>query len=253
MIPKPYQKPHPPLWVACSNIQTIGQAGQWGMGALGFTFISPEAAEAWVHRYYNNLLHHPYRLADYPANPNIAMVSGFMCAETDEEAREKAAGWTFFIFALSRYGRKGIDAPGESDLWSEYQDWRHSDKAKEAVDNALVGSPETIREKLWQFQKSHVDQVILLNQAGKTSHKDICESLQMFAEEVMPEFHAADPEHQAWKQDVLDGKLVLEDLDTQPYDLYSHQNEDIVRMSPEELKAMMAAKDAERAAASGDD
>ena len=252
VIPKPYQKPHPPLWVACSNIQTIGQAGQWGMGALGFTFISPEAAKAWVHRYYNNLLHHPFRLAEYPANPNIAMVSGFMCAETDEEAREKAAGWTFFIFALSRYGRKGIDAPGESDLWAEYQMWRDSDKAKEAVDNALVGSPETIREKLWQFQKSHVDQVILLNQAGKTSHQDICESLEMFAKEVMPEFTAEEPAHQAWKQDVLDGKIVLEDLDTQPYDLYSHQNEDIIRMSPEELKALMAAKEAEQAAA-GDD
>jgi luciferase family oxidoreductase group 1 len=252
VIPKPYQKPHPPLWVACSNIQTIGQAGQWGMGALGFTFISPEAAKAWVHRYYNNLLHHPFRLAEYPANPNIAMVSGFMCAETDEEAREKAAGWTFFIFALSRYGRKGIDAPGESDLWAEYQLWRDSDKAKEAVDNALVGSPETIREKLWQFQKSHVDQVILLNQAGKTSHKDICESLEMFAKEVMPEFTAEEPAHQAWKQDVLDGKIALEDLDTQPYDLYSHQNEDIIRMSPEELKAMMAAKEAAQAAA-GDD
>ena len=180
------------------------------------------------------------------------MVSGFMCAETDEEAREKAAGWTFFIFALSRYGRKGIDAPGESDLWAEYQMWRDSDKAKEAVDNALVGSPKTIREKLWQFQKSHVDQVILLNQAGKTSHQDICESLEMFAKEVMPEFTAEEPAHQAWKQGVLDGKIVLEDSDTQPYDLYSHQNEDIIRMSPEELKAMMAAKEAEQAAA-GDD
>ena len=56
VIPKPYQKPHPPLWVACSNIQTITQAGQWGLGALGFTFISPDAARAWVHHYYNNLL-----------------------------------------------------------------------------------------------------------------------------------------------------------------------------------------------------
>ena len=59
VIPKPYQKPHPPLWVACSNIRTIGEAGQWGMGALGFSFVSPEAARAWVHKYYNMLLHQP--------------------------------------------------------------------------------------------------------------------------------------------------------------------------------------------------
>lgn len=252
VVPKPVQKPHPPLWVACSNINTIAQAGAWGMGALGFTFISPEAAKAWVHRYYNALLKYPDRLAEYPANPNIAMVSGFMCAETDEEAREKAAGWTFFIFALSYYGRHGVDAPGEGDLWAAYQDWRHSDKAKQAVDNALVGSPETIARKLRAFQDAHVDQVILLNQAGKTSHQDICDSLELFAKEVMPEFHAREPEHQKWKEDVLAGRIELEELSTEPYDLYSHQNEDIVRLTPEQLKAQMAAKEAATAEA-GDD
>jgi len=244
VIPKPYQKPHPPLWVACSNIQTIAKAGEWGMGALGFTFISPEAARAWVHRYYNNLLHHQQKLTDYPANPNIAMVSGFMCAETDEEAIEKAAGWTFFIFALSYYGRKGVDAPGTSDLWSAYQDWRHTEKAQDALKSGLIGSPETIRRKLRQFEAAHVDQVILLNQAGKTSHQDICDSLDLFACEVMPEFHDRHPEHEAWKAGVIDRRIDLEDLDTEPYDIFSHQNEDIVRLTPEQLKARMAAKDA---------
>ena len=63
VIPKPMQKPHPPLWVACSNIATIGKAGEWGMGALGFTFVTPEAARAWVHKYYNNLLNNAQKLA----------------------------------------------------------------------------------------------------------------------------------------------------------------------------------------------
>ena len=250
VIPKPYQKPHPPLWVACSNINTIGQAGEWGMGALGFTFVSPEAATAWVNKYYNNLLHSPNRLTEYPANPNIAMVSGFMCAETDEEAYEKASGWTFFIFALSYYGRKGVDAPGEGNLWEEFQDWRHSEKAQDAFKGALIGSPATIREKLHQFQEAHVDQVILLNQAGKTSHEDICGSLKMFAEEVMPEFHALEADHAQWKDDVLSGRRVLEDLETQAYDIFSHQNADIVRLTPEQLKARMAAKDAAQKEAS---
>jgi alkanesulfonate monooxygenase SsuD/methylene tetrahydromethanopterin reductase-like flavin-dependent oxidoreductase (luciferase family) len=154
VIPKPFQKPHPPLWVACSNIQTIGKAGEWGMGALGFTFVTPEAARAWVHRYYNNLLNNSNKLADYPSNPNVAMVSGFMCAPTDEEAEAKAAGWTFFIFALSYYGRKGVDAPGTSNLWEEYQAWRGGPEEKKALDSGLIGSPETIRRKLRQFQAS---------------------------------------------------------------------------------------------------
>ena len=134
------------------------------------------------------MLHRPAPLAEYPRNPNLAIVNGFMCAPSDEEALEKAAGWTFFIFALSYYGRKGVDAPGTSDLWSEYQVWRKTDKAKEALRNGLIGSPDTIRKRLRTFEDAHVDQIILLNQAGKTSHKDICDSLKLFADEVMPEF-----------------------------------------------------------------
>jgi hypothetical protein len=196
-----------------------------------------------VHRYYNTFLHHAQPLADYAKNPNIAIVNGFMCAETDEEALEKASGWTFFIFALSYYGRKGVDAPGKGDLWREYQDWRKTDKAQQALRNGLIGSPETIRKRLRLFEDAHVDQVILLNQAGKTTHEDICASLDLFAREVMPEFHARQPEHDAWKQDVLAGRIALEELDTEPYDLYAHQNEDIVRLTPEQLKQRMAEKE----------
>ena len=36
VLPKPVQKPNPPLWVACSQLDTIEMAGRRGMGALGF-------------------------------------------------------------------------------------------------------------------------------------------------------------------------------------------------------------------------
>ena len=60
----------------------------------------------------------------------------------------------------------------------------------------------------------------------------------------MPEFHADQPAQEAWKQDVLAGRIVLEELDTDPYDLYAHQNEDIVRLTPEQLKQRMEEKEA---------
>jgi len=251
VIPKPLQKPHPPLWVACSNIRTIGDAGRWGLGALGFQFVSPEAARAWVARYYTNLTRRLEKLADYPTNPNIAMVSGFMCSPTDAEALEKAAGWTFFVFCLSHYGKHGIPAPGEGNMWDLYQEWRRTPKAQETLEAGLIGSPETIRARLRQFEAANVDQVILLAQAGRTSHEDICASLELFEREVMPEFHAREGEHQRWKADVLAGRLELsEDAEADAFTRYSHQNEDIVRLTPEELKRKMAAKEGARRAGS---
>jgi alkanesulfonate monooxygenase SsuD/methylene tetrahydromethanopterin reductase-like flavin-dependent oxidoreductase (luciferase family) len=243
VLPKPLQKPHPPLWVACSNITTIASAGRWGMGALGFQFVSPAAARAWVHRYYLELTRRPAPLADYPPNPNIAMVNGFMCAPTDAEALDKASGWTFFVFCLSHYGRHGIPNPGEGNMWEAYQGWRHTDKAQETLRSGLIGSPETIRRRLREFEAAGVDQVILLAQAGRTAHEDICRSLELFAREVMPEFHAREPEHARWKADVLAGRVELQGDDADGYRLYAHQNEDIVRLTPEELKAKMAAKE----------
>ena len=51
VVPKPVQKPHPPLWVACSRRDTILLAAEKGIGALSFAFIEPEDAKQWVDDY----------------------------------------------------------------------------------------------------------------------------------------------------------------------------------------------------------
>jgi len=56
-----------------------------------------------------------------------------------------------------------------------------------------------------------------LNQAGKNTHEHICESLELFAREVMPEFHAHEPAQQAWKRQVLAREIELEEIDTAPF------------------------------------
>jgi len=86
-----------------------------------------------------------------------------------------------------------------------------------ALRGGLIGSPETIRRKLKKFQSSNIDQVVLLNQAGKNTHEHICESLELFAREVMPEFQAAHPELLAWKGQVLRGEIELEEIDTSAF------------------------------------
>jgi alkanesulfonate monooxygenase SsuD/methylene tetrahydromethanopterin reductase-like flavin-dependent oxidoreductase (luciferase family) len=217
VIPKPRQKPHPPLWVACSQLETIRMAGMRGMGALGFQFVSAEAAEAWVNAYYNAYTKGLQKLCDYAANPNIAVVSQFMCAPTDEEAIARADGSSFFQFALGYYGTHPPGVPGEIKLWDEYLAYRETPAGQKARLGGLIGSPATIRARLRKFEQSNLDQVILLNQAGNNTHEDICSSLRLFADEVMPEFHDRESAHQAWRTGVLNGEIDLPEIDTDPF------------------------------------
>jgi len=139
-----------------------------------------------------------------------------MCCPTDEEANVKAEGWTFFAFALRYYATRPPGQPGAPSLWEEYETFRDSPQAKKMHAGGLIGSPDTIRTKLRKFEESHVDQVILLNQAGRNTHDDICSSLELFAKEVMPEFVEGDDDHQRWKQRVLASDITLEVPDLSP-------------------------------------
>ncbi|MCE2425456.1 MAG: LLM class flavin-dependent oxidoreductase [Pseudomonadales bacterium] len=217
VVPKPLQKPHPPLWIACSQLDTVRYAAHRGMGSLCFKFVSLDAAHAWVNAYYNTFIRDLEKLEDYRTNPNIAVVSGFMCAETDDEAWAKADGWTFFQFALQLYNKEGPFEPGTMNFWERYQAWKQTPEGRKRSGSELIGSPDTIRERLKELESAHIDQVILLNQAGKNTHEDICSSLERFAREVMPEFHERHVEQEAWKAAVLAGEIELEDIDTEPF------------------------------------
>src|SRR3954452_5067166 len=52
VIRRAKQRPHPPLWVACSRRDTILLAARKGLGALSFSFVEPEQAKEWVDEYY---------------------------------------------------------------------------------------------------------------------------------------------------------------------------------------------------------
>src|SRR5436309_2698985 len=83
--PKPVQKPHPPLWVACSRRDTILLAAEKGIGALSFAFIDPEEAIHWITDY-EAMLADKCVPVGKAVNPNVACVTPMMCARTEEEA-----------------------------------------------------------------------------------------------------------------------------------------------------------------------
>src|SRR5690348_6734196 len=70
VVPKPVQRPHPPLWVACSNRETIKLAARLGIGALTFAFVDPAEAKQWVDDYYRIFKEECVPIG-HAVNPNI--------------------------------------------------------------------------------------------------------------------------------------------------------------------------------------
>src|ERR671921_58221 len=84
VVPKPVQKPHPPLWVACSRRDTILLAAREGIGALTFAFIDPEEAQGWV-RDYERVLAEECMPIGRAVNPQVACVTPMMTHHDERE------------------------------------------------------------------------------------------------------------------------------------------------------------------------
>ena len=140
VVPKPVQKPHPPVWVAASRRETIHLAAEHGIGALAFAFINPEEAVHWINDYYTTLASDCVPIGD-AVNPNVACVTTFMCHENEDEAmRRGLEGANFFGYSLAHYYIFGVHRPGETDVWEEYQQRaRERGYAPEAVEAASPG------------------------------------------------------------------------------------------------------------------
>ena len=89
VVPKPMQKPHPPLWVACSRRETILLAAEKGIGALSFSFVEPEEAKEWVDEYYAIIASDECVPGGFAVNPNVAVVLPMMC-HADEADGDRA-------------------------------------------------------------------------------------------------------------------------------------------------------------------
>jgi len=200
IVPKPVQKPHPPIWVACSNRETIKLAAKLGIGALTFAFVDPSEAKSWVDDYYRIFKEECIPIG-HTVNPNVAMVTAFSVHESAKEARKRGLeGFQFFGYALGHHYIFGEHTPGRTDIWESYQ------SAKESIpddDVGGIGTPEDLRKHLKGFEDAGVDQVSFIQQSGKNKHEHICESLELFAKKVMPEFKENEINRQKKKMEDL--------------------------------------------------
>lgn len=193
VVPKPMQKPHPPIWQACSNRDSLNLAARLGMGGLTFAFINAEEAKFWVDEYYETFKNECKPIGQ-AVNPNVAMLTGFMCHEDPEIAMDLGQeGAQFFAFGLGHYWRDGIHVPGRTNLWEEFKKRPASSNEKMERERKKagmrgIGSPKQLIGNFRALEDAGVDQLIFLQQSGNYSHEHICKSMELFGKEVLPQF-----------------------------------------------------------------
>jgi Luciferase-like monooxygenase/SCP-2 sterol transfer family len=208
VIPKPLQKPHPPLWVACSRRETIHLAARRGIGALTFSFVEPEDAGKWAREYYELIASEECVPAGFAVNPVVTIVLPMMCHGDEATAIERGIdGAHFFGYSLAYYYGFGRHHPGRDVVWDSFQRERGergfareivtADAAPLGVQimqqgvgslRGAIGTPAQITELARRYEAAGVDQIVFVQQAGRNRHEHICESLELFGAEVLPAF-----------------------------------------------------------------
>jgi len=193
IVPKPVQKPHPPLFVACSQPQTAVLAGSLGAGSLNFSAgTDAEIAE---------------RIRAYRVSATAAAQEGrrvnnhFACTPTvvvlpdDRRACEYGfRGGRFFAECLGTYFFGGQRPVGPLDVTRDRLSPRALDEAMAARNRegsqlvSINGDPAAARETVSRYRAIGVDELILVMQLGTVPQEVVLESLRTFAEHVMPHF-----------------------------------------------------------------
>ncbi|MDQ1041761.1 alkanesulfonate monooxygenase SsuD/methylene tetrahydromethanopterin reductase-like flavin-dependent oxidoreductase (luciferase family) [Streptomyces sp. V3I8] len=208
VLPKPKQKPHPPLWVACSSPETVETAARNGVGALSFAFMTPEEATERVGAYYRTIESEDCVPVGKAVNANFAVALPFLCHRDEEIAYERAMGGVdFYVNSFMHFYVQGGHRPGTTVLSEEFAKQppvppENAERMDKVVRRG-IGTPDKLAEMIRVQEAAGVDEIIFQVQLGSNSHEHICESLELFAREVMPEFAGRREAAELAKQDRL--------------------------------------------------
>ena len=224
ILPKPYQNPHPPMWVAALQPATYDIAADKGIGVLAFGSSAPSSLEPYV-KAYKERVKHANPVGAF-INDNWASSTLGICLQDDAEAKRLGAESLKNFFGPDRpyvQGQKDIYAQllerwggvpdhlqanfsryvaleGETEAKENILDysggaaiankiWDELD-AETLCERAVViaGNPDSCIEALKKHEATGIDQMMIMMQTETIPHEKVMESIELFGKYVIPEF-----------------------------------------------------------------
>jgi alkanesulfonate monooxygenase SsuD/methylene tetrahydromethanopterin reductase-like flavin-dependent oxidoreductase (luciferase family) len=190
--PRPMQQPHPPIWIpGVGSAETIEFVAQRRYSYMGVPYFHID-----VFRRVFAQFREACQKAGYEPHPEqMGWGVPIYVAETDKQAREEFEP-SLWYFIKNLMKGIGLTPPGYTSaksaaaLLKNQQYFLYQQKTWADIENgvfAIVGSPETVRQKLSRYQKEVGAGVVLTGcQTGTLPHHLARKSMELLAREVLP-------------------------------------------------------------------
>jgi alkanesulfonate monooxygenase SsuD/methylene tetrahydromethanopterin reductase-like flavin-dependent oxidoreductase (luciferase family) len=191
VVPKPVQKPHPPMWMSCGSPTSYRLAGELGVGCLSFT-ISPPEELAVALEHYREGIRNAKPVGDF-INDNIAGFTTLYVGEDDAAAREwggqnsvahHARVGKYYGNVQERQGYNERSQSVQERINISHEDYQLS--IEEA--RMCVGGVETVKGIVQRYADVGIDELIGVAQYNHITHEQTMTTIRLMGEHVIPEY-----------------------------------------------------------------
>jgi alkanesulfonate monooxygenase SsuD/methylene tetrahydromethanopterin reductase-like flavin-dependent oxidoreductase (luciferase family) len=195
VLPKPYTKPHPPLWVAAGSPGTFELAARQGLGVLCFAFGAPEQFAPLIEQYKKEI-QNADPVGGY-VNDNVMITTQMLCLEDGARARKVACNMDtgYHLSLVFRY-LDTFPRPAGIPEWPELIPDTTPEQMEKNIANGTVavGDPEEVVRAVQRFADTGADQ-LSFGMLSSSMPIEVCEeAVATFGKHVLPLFDR-DPVH----------------------------------------------------------
>lgn len=193
ILPKVYQRPHPPMWVAVTSPGTELDAADRGLGSLGLTFGTFAEQEKKIAEYRRRIqLCEP--VGSF-VNEQVGTTNFLFCHEDDKIGLEKGKHMAnvFNYLATQLISTRELHASRSYQSLGLLPHLRRAatgpEQSEQTAEGLALGGPERIIRALKNWESIGADMVnFIINTNEVIPQADVLASLRLFAKEVMPKF-----------------------------------------------------------------
>ena len=192
VLPRPLQRPHPPLWAAASNLDSYERAGRQGLGVIGVTRNSIAETREAIRSYRSAIRSTtPAEMVGAYANEQVAGFALAYCHADDRTGRDMAcaaARWYNGDNDAELNTIRFATAGGVEGVVSKFRHRSNDELIEDGM--AIGGNPDTICRVVEKWAEAGLDQMIFVLQAGRTTHDEVLRSIDLIGKHVIPRFES---------------------------------------------------------------